>query len=62
MLHQRAWASPLVNWAPPRTGNRDLRGSPSNSYACRDGFVNVLVTNDRRWAGFVRIMNRVDLD
>jgi crotonobetainyl-CoA:carnitine CoA-transferase CaiB-like acyl-CoA transferase len=59
------WEDPLDEYEEaglsPRTANRDLRGSPSNSYACADGWVNIVVTDDRQWADFVAILGRSEL-
>lgn len=59
------WDDPLDEYedaaAEPRSGNRDPRGSPANSYRCTDGWVNVVVTDDRQWADLVSILDRPDL-
>ena len=59
------WDDPLDEYedaaTEPRSGNRDPRGSPSNSYRCTDGWVNVVVTDDRQWADLVSILDRPDL-
>jgi CoA:oxalate CoA-transferase len=59
------WDDPVDEYEeaglPPRTANRDLRGSPNNSYACSDGWVNIVVTDDRQWADLVAILDRSDL-
>ncbi len=59
------WDDPLDEYedsgAPERTGNREPRGSPSNTYRCADGWVNVVATDDRQWADLARILERPDL-
>jgi CoA:oxalate CoA-transferase len=44
-----------------RSGNREPRGSPSNTYACRDGWVNVVVVDDRQWPPLTESIRRPDL-
>jgi len=59
------WDDPLDEYedtdAAPRNGNREPRGSPSNSYRCADGWVNVVVTDDRQWVDLVAILEHPDL-
>lgn len=45
----------------PRYGNAEPRGVPSNTYRSADGWVALLVTDDKQWARFVELMQRPDL-
>lgn len=59
------WDDPLDEYedagAQPRSGNREPRGSPSNTYRSADGWVNVVVTDDRQWTDLVALLDRPDL-
>ncbi|HEV8296810.1 MAG TPA: CoA transferase [Acidimicrobiales bacterium] len=59
------WDEPLDAYEDageiPRPGNRELRGSPSNTYRCADGWVNIVVVGDPPWPRLAALIGRADL-
>ena len=59
------WDEPLDAYedagAPHRHGNREPPGSPSNTYRCGDGWVNIVVVDDRQWPRLTQLVGRPDL-
>ena len=59
------WDEPLDLYEdlgyPPRNGNAEPRGVPSNTYATTDGWVALLVVNDQQWARLAALVGRPDL-
>lgn len=59
------WDEPLDAYedagVAPRSGNRELRGSPSNAYRCADGWIDVMVVDDDQWLRLAALIGRDDL-
>jgi crotonobetainyl-CoA:carnitine CoA-transferase CaiB-like acyl-CoA transferase len=59
------WDEPLDAYerrgAPPRNGNAEPRGVPSNTYATRDGWVALVTVDDNQWVRLATHIERHDL-